>query len=173
MQEPIHANTPNFNNEPYRSISGIESCLAGVKAAIKKKNHLAKIQDSWRTLVGEKLSENCQPIRLNQGVLVIGAEYPQWRQALMYNRMKLLSSIRAAGHDVRELKIQQYYPNKVNKNSEDELSIWERHPSRIDVHGIAKCSSCGIPAPAGEMAFWGTCSLCRQIELSNRKFTNN
>ena len=47
-----------------------------------------------------------------------------------------------------------------------EKGIWERHPSRFDVHGLAICQACKTPAPAGEMALWGKCGFCRRQELN-------
>ncbi|MDG2216199.1 MAG: DUF721 domain-containing protein, partial [Synechococcus sp. cluster2_bin.235] len=50
-----------------------------------------------------------------------------------------------------------------------EESVWARHPSRIDVHGMASCPCCDSPAPAGEMALWGHCGFCRRLKLSELK----
>ena len=137
-----------------------------MRLSIRKKSNLIDIIENWSILAGEQLSKNCIPIRLQKDVLFVGAEHPQWRQALIYNRMKLLASIKAAGHKVKDIKVQQYHPPKNQESEESELSVWERHPSRIDVHGIAICPCCDNPAPAGEMALWGNCGFCRRKNLS-------
>ena len=150
------------------SISTLSKCLEAMKISIRKRSSIAAIIDNWETLAGKKLAQNCHPLRIQQGTLFIGAENPQWRQALLYNRMKLLASIKASGHKIKDIKIQQYHPSEKKKIEEDEMNIWGRHPSRIDVHGIAKCSFCGNPAPAGEMALWGYCGLCRRNSLNSK-----
>tara|TARA_B100001175_G_scaffold129367_1_gene110003 strand:- start:186 stop:512 length:327 start_codon:yes stop_codon:yes gene_type:complete len=98
-------------------------------------------------------------------MLTVGASHPQWRQALLYSKPQLLAAIRAAGHPVRDLRIQQHHP-AARQVVGDPLEEWKRHPSRIDVHGIAACPRCGTPSPMGEMAQWGHCSFCRRIQLS-------
>ncbi len=145
-------------------ISNISGCLDTLKRAWKKKGSLAGLWNDWNRLAGEKLASNCRPLSLRRGVLIIGASHPQWRQALIYSRPQLLAALKAAGHDIKDLKIQQYHPS-ANPDQEDEKSIWARHPSRIDVHGITNCQSCGCPAPTGEMALWGRCSFCRRKQL--------
>ena len=50
-------------------------------------------------------------------------------------------------------------------NLESEASIWERHPSRSDIHGTNICKSCSSPTPIGELKRWGKCSFCRRKEL--------
>ncbi|MEC9029661.1 MAG: DUF721 domain-containing protein, partial [Cyanobacteriota bacterium] len=66
----------------------------------------------------------------------------------------------------KDLRIQQHHPGSTPK-LESEASIWARHPSRIDVHGMAACQACGSPAPAGEMALWGRCGFCRRLQLAD------
>ena len=106
-------------------------------------------------------------MQLLGGTLVIGANHPQWLQALKYNRTQLLGTLRAAGHKIKDIRIQQHHPDLITRkeDTQDQESIWSRHPSRIDVHGIANCDSCGSPAPAGEMALWGMCGFCRRQNI--------
>ena len=161
----INPKSIGFKEKSLRSASTISYCLEKIKESIRRESKLLAILESWENLAGEQLAQNCIPLRLQQETLFIGAEHPQWRQALIYNRIKLLSSIKSAGHKVKEIKIQQYHPQKRAQRSKEELTNWKKHPSRIDVHGIAECTSCGNPAPVGEMALWGYCSLCRRNYL--------
>ena len=155
-----------------KSISNLSSCLEEMRVALGRKSDIAKIIENWPNLVGEQLSRNCSPLRIQQGTLFIGAEQAQWRQALIYSRMKLLANIKSSGHEIKDIRIQQHYHSKIKDSREDQQSIWERHPSRTDVHGIATCSSCNSPAPAGEMALWGKCGFCRRANLDERTKNN-
>ena len=64
-----------------------------------------------------------------------GSRHPQWRQALLYTKPQLLSALRQAGHAVKDLRIQQHHGLTVQSDAQ-EASIWARHPSRADVHGM-------------------------------------
>ncbi len=152
---------------PLKSASPLAKCLNDVKNTWKKQSNLAGLWQEWPRLAGDQLAKNCRPLSLNRGVLVIGASHPNWRQALQYNRMQLLAALKAAGHEVKDLRIQQHYPSSP-KQLESEESLWARHPSRIDVHGMDNCKICKSPAPAGEMALWGKCGFCRREELSSK-----
>ncbi len=145
-------------------VSAISSCLNKLRVDWLKKGSLAALWQDWPQIAGKQLAKNCRPLSLRRGVLVVGASHPQWRQALQYNQSQLLAALKISGYEVRNLRIQQHHPSRT-KQIESELSIWGKHPSRIDVHGIAKCQKCGSPAPAGEMALWGKCGLCRRKEL--------
>ena len=150
--------------------STLSECLNDVKISWQKKsNSIAGIWQEWSKLAGEPLASNCQPLSIRRGVLVIGAKHPQWLQALQYSRTQLLARIRTQGYEVRDLRIQQYHPNQTKIKQENEHSLWARHPSRIDVHGITKCNECGSPAPAGEMALWGMCGFCRRVTALRKK----
>ncbi len=146
-------------------ISKVSDCLTSLKLEWKKKNSIGGILHEWADIAGSQLAEHCQPISFKNRILVIGANHPQWRQALQYNKPQLVAAIKAAGHPIKDLRIQQYYPNKI-KPSESELNIWGRHPSRIDIHGMSNCNYCGSPAPTGEMALWGKCGFCRRKDLA-------
>tara|TARA_B100000029_G_C17575944_1_gene958164 strand:- start:10 stop:552 length:543 start_codon:yes stop_codon:yes gene_type:complete len=149
--------------------SSISSCLKNIKKTWQQKsNSIAGLSQDWSTIAGEPLASNCRPLNLRRGMLVIGANHPQWLQALQYNRIQLLARLQTNGYAIRDLRIQQYHPVPTKKQLESEYTIWERHPSRVDVHGLAKCNKCNSPAPAGEMALWGMCGFCRRkIVLSN------
>lgn len=154
-----------LNNDKDSVRSSLSSSLQKIKIYLQKNNSLASISQNWSELVGEKLASNCTPLNLKNGVLIIGASHPQWRQALFYTRTQLLDSLQSSGHNIKEIKIQQYYPLKI-KEIETEQSIWEKHPSRIDVHGLKICKYCNRPAPSGEINRWKKCSFCRRNDLS-------
>ncbi len=147
--------------EPLSKISG---CLDKLKDAWSQKGTIAAIWQDWPKLVGDQLASNCRPISLKRGTLIIGASLPQWRQALIYNRSQLLSTIKSAGHKVKQLKIQQYHP-RAKIFLETEYNIWEKHPSRTDIHGMGSCIQCKSPAPQGEIKLWGKCIFCRRKDL--------
>ncbi len=96
--------------------------------------------------------------------LTIGASHPQWRQALQYNRLELIESLKLYGYQIKEIRIRQHYPNDLVA-SESEKEIWEKHPSRTDKNGITNCPFCKVPSPKGEVKLWGKCSFCRRKEL--------
>ncbi len=150
---------------PLQPVSDISSCLNKLKKSWERNGSLAGIWENWSELAGSQLSKNCQPISLRRGILTIGASHPQWRQALQYNRSQLLATIKAAGHEIRELKIQQHHPGHKKEKGESEKNIWDKHPSRVDIHGMATCNICKRPSPAGEIALWDKCSFCRRKEL--------
>ena len=107
---------------------------------------------------------NCTPLNIQNKILTIGASHPQWRQALQYNRLELIESLKSYGYQIKEIRIRQHYPNDlVTKVNEKE--IWEKHPSRTDKTGITNCPLCKVPSPKGEVKLWGKCSFCRRKEL--------
>jgi len=154
--------------------SSLSSCLEEIKTDWKKKqNNVAGLWQEWSQIAGEPLASNCRPLSLRRGNLVVGASHPQWLQALLYNRMKLLASLRSKGYEIRDIRIQQYHSVALEINKESEISIWERHPSRVDIHGITKCANCSSPTPSGEMALWGMCMFCRRKTMSPTIKNNN
>ncbi len=148
---------------PLQPVTALSSCLERMQHSWKR--DLVGIWRDWEKLVGPQLANNSRPLTIRQEILSIGATHPQWRQALLYNRPQLLARIKAAGYAIRDLRIKQYHPYKIQEK-ENESSIWARHPSRIDVHGMAICEYCLSPAPAGEMGLWGKCSFCRRKQFA-------
>lgn len=143
----------------------LANCLEDLQRHWRMEGSLAAIWEDWPRLAGSQLAPHCRPLSLHNGLLTIGASQPQWRQALLYSRPQLIAALRSAGHSIKDLRIQQHHPaQRAELESED--AIWQRHPSRIDVHGLARCPRCQSPAPAGEMALWGHCGFCRRLELA-------
>ena len=149
----------------FSSPNSISGCLQDLKVSWRRKSNLAALLEDWSSIAGEKLSTNCKPLSFNRGVLVIGASHPQWRQALLYTRNQLLSTVKAAGHEIKDIRIQQYYPSE-RKTHETEIAVWEKHPSRTDIHGLTTCTYCKSPAPKGEIKLWDKCIFCRRKDLS-------
>jgi hypothetical protein len=48
-----------------------------------------------------------------------------------------------------------------------EAEVWQGHPSRIDVFGLAQCGRCQRPSPAGELQRWGHCSFCQRERMAD------
>ena len=145
-------------------------CLEELKQTWSKKNNsISKLWSEWSRLLGEPLASNYRPLSLRKKVLTIGTNHPKWLQALQYNRIELANEMRSAGIDVKEIRIQQYFPTTKRK-VESELSIWAKHPSRADIHGTSICKICSSPSPSGEIALWNKCCICRQKELSLHKY---
>ena len=141
----------------------IYTCLEEIKSSWKG-NVGGLIQD-WEEIAGEQLALNCTPLNIQNKVLTIGASHPQWRQALQYNRLELIESLKSYGYQIKEIRIRQYYPiDLVPRESEKE--IWARHPSRTDNNDMTNCPFCKVPSPNGEVKLWGKCSFCRRKELS-------
>ena len=141
------------------------SCLDNLKNNLNKNKPIASLWQDWAKIVGKQLSINCKPISLNRGILTIGASHPHWIQALLFNRNQLLAALTAKGHQIKEIRIQKHYFEQ-RQNIETEQSIWDKHPSRADIHGMSKCKICNSPAPKGELALWGKCGLCRRQDLN-------
>jgi predicted nucleic acid-binding Zn ribbon protein len=144
----------------------LDRCLAALQQGWQRQGHLAALWQAWPRVAGPQLAPHCRPLRLQGGRLTVGAAPGPWLQALQYHRHQLLAALRAAGFDLRDLRFEQHYPAAVpSPGSDEEAQSWARHPSRVDVHGMAACPGCGSPAPAGEMARWGHCSFCRRATL--------
>ncbi|MCX5931402.1 MAG: DUF721 domain-containing protein [Cyanobacteria bacterium] len=144
-------------------IVAVGSCLEQMQQEWRRAGSLAALWQAWPRIAGDQLAPHCRPLSLQGGVLTVGAQHPQWLQALRYNRHQLLGALRGSGFPVRDLRFRQHQPPAAGlPGSEDIARVWAAHPSRVDVHGLALCSACGTPAPAGELARWGHCGLCRR-----------
>ena len=145
-----------------RREQAIYTCLENIKSSWK--GDVGGLIQDWAEIAGEQLALNCTPLNIKNKVLTIGASHPQWRQALQYNRLELIESLKSYGYQIREIRIRQHYPiNLVTKESEEE--IWEKHPSRTDKNVMTYCPFCRVPAPKGEVKLWGKCCFCRRKEL--------
>ncbi len=152
--------------ESNKKPSSLSNCLSQLKTEWKQNKNVAALWQDWSKIAGDKLSPHCKPLTFQGGVLTVGAQHPQWRQALIFNRNQLIAALRAQGHIIKDLRIKQYYPQKTLLKK-DEKVIWAKHPSRWDVHGKAICPICKAPSPAGEISLWDKCGLCRRKDLSS------
>ena len=150
------------DNKKEKIEHSLYSCLEEIKSSWK--GDVGGLIQDWVEIAGEQLALNCTPLNIKNKVLTIGASHPQWRQALQYNRLELIESLKVYGYQIKEIRIRQYYPNDLVR-IESEKEIWEKHPSRADKNGITNCPFCKVPTPKGEVKLWGKCSFCRRKEL--------
>jgi predicted nucleic acid-binding Zn ribbon protein len=147
--------------------SPLAACLSSLQQQWRQEGHQAALWQAWPAIAGPQLAPHCRPLSLQARLLTVGAAPGPWLQALQYNKLQLLGSLRAAGFPVRDLRFRQYHATPLPApGSAAEAEVWARHPSRVDVHGLADCPSCARPAPAGEMARWGHCGFCRRQRLA-------
>ena len=140
----------------------IYTCLEEIKSSWK--GDVGGLIQDWAEIAGKQLALNCTPLNIQNKVLTIGASHPQWRQALQYNRLELIASLKSYGYQIKGIRITQHYPIALT-TKESEKEIWEKHPSRADKNGIINCRFCKVPSPKGEIKLWGKCSFCRRKEL--------
>ena len=168
-------NSNNFRSNDKRSSNqgkdnlnpaSLSNCLNYIKLDWEKDQTIAALWRDWPQIAGTKLAANSTPLTFQRGILTIGVLHPQWIQAVMFNRNQLLAALKAEGHKVKDLRIKQHHPQK-KLERKSELSIWNQHPSRYDIHGKKNCPICNTPSPAGEIALWKKCGFCRREELSN------
>jgi len=145
----------------------LSDSLGALQSRWRQGGHLAALWQAWPRIAGPQLAPHCRPLRLQGGVLCIGATAGPWLQALQYNRHQLLAALRAGGFALRDLRFERALPQPHPPADGDAAAeAWQCHPSRVDVHGMASCPRCDSPAPAGEMARWGHCSFCRRQQLA-------
>ena len=140
----------------------IYKCLEDIKSSWE--GNIGALIKDWGKIAGEQLSLNCTPLNIQNKVLTVGASHPQWRQALQYNRLELIESLKLSGYEIKEIRVRQHYPNALVVR-ESEKEIWEKHPSRTDKNGTTNCPFCKVPSPKGEVQLWGKCSFCRRKDL--------
>ena len=68
-----------------------------------------------RDLIGAELFHECKPLNIENKILTIAVNHPQWRQALIYTKHNLKERIEKIGIILNEIKIIQNYELK-NKN---------------------------------------------------------
>jgi predicted nucleic acid-binding Zn ribbon protein len=153
---------------PPAPAQALGSVLGDLERHWRGEGHLAALWQAWPRIAGPQLAQHCRPLRLQGRRLTVGANHPQWLQALRFNRHQLLGALRAAGFSVQDIQIQQHHAGELPPpGSEQELQTWSQHPSRVDVFGLASCPCCQRPAPAGELQRWGHCSFCQRERMDN------
>ena len=144
-----------------RSAQSLQNCLVDLKRSWRELDKLSQLNENWKTIVGNELSKECKPLKIEHKVLTIAVNHPQWRQALIYHKHRLKDTISRIGISLKEIKIIQNYDEKsINRNFEDPNLVWENHPIRIKKNNIVKCVFCNCPATKGEISRWGKCTFC-------------
>ena len=69
--------------------SSMKKCLDDFKKSWDDLDKLTKLNANWENLIGLELSKSCKPLKIEQKILTIAVNHPQWRQALIYNKITL------------------------------------------------------------------------------------
>ncbi len=154
-----------FQKKEVQKFSSLSNCIDRLKVEWLKNKSIAALWKDWPRVAGKSLAMHCMPLNFQGGVLTVGANHPQWIQALVFNRNQLIAALRAEGHEVKDLRIQHHYPQEIEPK-DNETFVWDKHPSRVDVYGKKTCPNCNSPSPIGEISLWGKCGLCRRNELT-------
>ena len=142
----------------------LENCLINFKKSWSEIDNLLELTQNWETIVGKDLSKECKPLKIENRILTVVANHPQWRQALIYNKHKLKDSINRFGIKLFNIRIVQNYQSNFSKNKLSKVSEdWDNHPSRIKSQQLIKCDSCQRPTPSGEIRRWGKCAFCWRV----------
>ena len=139
----------------------MQNCLNDFKKSWADLDRLSNLNENWEKLIGLELSKSCKPLKFEQKTLTIVVNHPQWRQALIYNKHKLIETIKKFGINLNDIKIIQNYEIKtLVKKDMNAKSVWENHASRIKNNNMVICNICNSPAPKGEILRWGKCTFC-------------
>lgn len=150
---------------PAQALAG---CLNQLQQQWQGEASLAALWQAWPKIAGPQLALHCRPLRFHAGRLVVGAQHPQWLQALRFNKHQLLGALRGAGFSLKDLQFEQHSaPVLPNAGSAVEAEVWSHHPSRVDVFGMSPCPRCQRPSPTGEVQRWGHCSFCQRDQMDN------
>ncbi len=139
----------------------INNCLNKFKKSWTDLDNLVDLSNNWQKVVGIDLAKECKPIKIEKNILTVIANHPQWRQALIYNKHKLIESILKLGIKLKNIRIIQNYEDESHKDlvSDTDL-VWDKHPSRIKNQSILNCNICSYPTPSREIERWGKCIFC-------------
>ena len=144
-----------------RNPEALNKCLIKFRESWSDFDKLLKLSNDWDKVVGKELANECQPLKIENNILTIVANHPQWRQALIYNKHKLKESILKQGINLKNIRIVQNYQDKANSNKVlNNKLIWDHHPSRIKNQKIQNCKVCERPTPLREIERWGKCTFC-------------
>jgi len=144
-----------------RNPDPLRNCLDNFKKSWEELDKFSRINEKWKDLIGSELFQECEPLNIDNKILTIAVNNPQWRQALIYNKHKLKERIEKIGITLNQIKIIQNYEIK-NRNTKatDAKIVWDKHPSRIQKNNMIICNLCNSPTPDGEIKRWGKCSFC-------------
>tara|TARA_B100000925_G_scaffold274848_1_gene240628 strand:+ start:499 stop:957 length:459 start_codon:yes stop_codon:yes gene_type:complete len=144
-----------------RNPEALNKCLIKFRESWSDFDKMLNLSNDWTKVVGKELAKECQPLKIENNILTIVANHPQWRQALIYNKHKIKESILRLGINLNNIRIVQNYQFKLNKNKVSNTKlIWDNHPSRIKDQQIQNCKICERPTPLREIERWGKCTFC-------------
>ncbi len=139
----------------------LKNCLTKFQKSSSGIDIILYLSSKWIEIIGTDLAKECKPLKIENNILTIVANNPQWRQALVYNKHKLKESIIRLGINLKNIRIiQNYQDNKNGNNIIDTKKIWDNHPSRVKNKEIIICRYCNRPTPKGEIDRWGSCTFC-------------
>ena len=144
-----------------RNPEALNKCLIKFRESWSDFDKLLQLSDDWEKVVGKELANECQPLKIENNILTIVANHPQWRQALIYNKHKLKESILKIGINLKNIRIIQNYESGLSKNKILERKFTgDNHPSAIKNQKIISCKICERPTPLKEIERWGKCTFC-------------
>ena len=144
-----------------RNPETLNNCLFKFRKSWSDFDKFLILVNNWYKVVGRELANECQPLKLENNILTIVANHPQWRQALIYNKHKLKESILKLGINLKNIRIVQNYQDESNKEKIlNGKLIWDNHPSRIKDQKMHNCKVCERPTPIREIERWGKCTFC-------------
>ena len=76
-----------------RNPEALNNCLINFRKSWSDFDQLLNLSSDWDKVVGKELAHECKPLKIENNILTIVANHPQWRQALIYNKHKLKESI--------------------------------------------------------------------------------
>ena len=115
-----------------RNPESLNKCLIQFRESWSDFDKLLKLSNDWAKVVGKELANECQPLKIENNILTIVANHPQWRQALIYNKHKLKESIFKIGIKIKNIRIIQNYQDELNKAKvSDNKLVWDNHPSHF------------------------------------------
>jgi len=144
-----------------RNPETLNNCLIKFRKSWSDFDNFTNLSNNWIKVVGKELAKECKPLKIENNILTIVANHPQWRQALIYNKHKLKDSISKLGINLKNIRlVQNYQDESINDKSSNNQLIWENHPSRIKNQKIINCKICERPTPLREIERWGKCTFC-------------
>ena len=144
-----------------RNPEALNKCLINFRESWSDFDKLLQLSYDWDKVVGKELANECQPLKIENNILTIVANHPQWRQALIYNKHKLKESILELGINLKNIRIVQNYQDESNKDKvSNNKYVWDNHPSRIKNQKMQNCKLCKRPTPLKEIERWGKCIFC-------------
>ena len=105
----------------------IYTCLEEIKSSWK--GDVGGLIQDWSEIAGEQLALNCTPLNIQNKILTIGSSHPHWRQALIYNGMQLIASLKSYGYQIKDINnfFQHLIDFHTNQDQEADNSLHEEN----------------------------------------------